>query len=101
MARASTDEIEGLDPGIKEPLQLLLDHGVETFESCQGGDGHCFAVPTIRFHGSKAEGFRVLGIALQHGLKVTDLRRYWAIEDGEPAGPHWEIVLKDNQQGSP
>jgi hypothetical protein len=89
--RASLDM--PLDPEIAPAVRVLVNAGVETFESCSGCPGHAFKEPTVRFHGEQAEGFRVLGIALQHGLKVTALRRYWSIQDGEPHGPHWEITF--------
>src|ERR1700733_3548004 len=86
-------QLEGLDEGILPVVQVLTRSGVETFESCEGGDGHAFHEPTVRFHGSHAEGFRALSIALQHGLRVCELRRYYSIEDGEPVGPHWEMTF--------
>jgi hypothetical protein len=86
-------QLEGLDEGILSVVQVLTRNGVETFESCEGGEGHAFHEPTVRFHGSHAEGFRALSIALQHGLKVCELRRYYSIEDGEPVGPHWEMTF--------
>jgi hypothetical protein len=86
-------DYRALDPGIRSAVRLFIKHGIETFESCQGGRGHAFFEPTVRFHGSHAEGFRALAVALQHGLKVCELRRYYAIIDGEPVGPHWEMTL--------
>ena len=85
--------LEELDLGIRPIVEILAQNGVETFESCEGGEGHAFYEPTVRFHGSHAEGFRALSIALQHGLKVCELRRYYSIEDGEPVGPHWEMTF--------
>ena len=82
-----------IDAGISEEVRILWENGVETTESCEGGTGHPFPEPTVRFRGSKAEGFRALGIALQNGLKVSELRRYWSIEDGEPVGPEWEMTF--------
>jgi len=82
-----------LDPEIKPYVQLLRKHGVETFESCQGGNGHAYPEPTIRFHGGRAEGFRALAVAQQHGLPVSAIRRIWTIDDGEPTGPHWEMTF--------
>src|SRR5205814_7266109 len=82
-----------LDPGIRRYVEVLQAAGVETFESCEGGKGHAFAEPTIRFHGERAEGFKALSVALQHGLQVSSLRRTWPVRDGEPTGPWWEIVL--------
>jgi hypothetical protein len=83
-----------LDPGIKHYVEVLAANGVETFESCQGGEGHCMPEPTVRFHGAKPDGFRALAIALEHGLPVLDLRRYWPIIDGEPTGPYWEMTFR-------
>ena len=82
-----------IDPGIRDYLHVLVENGVETFESCQGGQGHPYPEPTIRFHGQQAEGFRVLGMALQNRLRVTELRRVWSIEDREPVGPYWEMTF--------
>jgi hypothetical protein len=84
---------ENLDAGIRSVVELLSRNGVETFESCEGGKGHSFFEPTVRFHGGHAEGFRALAVALQHGLRVCELRRYYSIEDGEPIGPHWEMTF--------
>ena len=39
----------GLDPGIERAVNLLREARVETFESCEGGAGHAFPEPTIRF----------------------------------------------------
>lgn len=82
-----------LDEGIRDIVGTLVDYGVETFESCQGGVGHSFPEPTVRFHGGHAEGFRALSVALQHGLKVCELRRCYVLIDGEPTGPHWEMTF--------
>ena len=89
----SPRQLEGLDEGILPVVRVLMQNGVETFESCEGGEGHAFHEPTVRFHGNHAEGFRALAIALQHGLRVCELRRYYSIEDGEPVGPHWEMTF--------
>lgn len=82
-----------LDKGIEREVMTLKDAGVETFESCEGGKGHAYLEPTVRFHGERAEGFRALAVALQYGLKVRSLRRIWPVNDGEPTGPWWEIVF--------
>lgn len=85
--------IPGLDPGIEHEVTILRQGGVETYESCQGGDGHSYAEPTIRFHGQVDEGFRAYAWAKQHALKVKDLRRAWVEIDGELTGPHWEMTF--------
>lgn len=82
-----------LDKGIKQYVEILYAAGIETFQSCEGGEGHSFPEPTIQFHGERPEGFRTLAVALQNGLPVKAVRRVWSIEDGEPVGPDWEIVF--------
>lgn len=82
-----------IDAGIAREVRVLWEHGIETFESCEGGPGHSFLEPTVRFHGGHSEGFRALAIALQHGLRAAELRRYWSIQDGEPCGPYWELTF--------
>ena len=82
-----------LDKGIEQTVLILAAAGVETFESCEGGPGHSFPEPTVRFHGVTGEGFRALGVAIINGLPVSELRRVWDVIDGEPTGPHWELVF--------
>lgn len=82
-----------LDPGVSRYVNVLVDAGIETYESCEGGDGHAYTEPTVRFHGERAEGFRALAVAVEHGLPVNALRRSWPIVDGEPTGPCWELTF--------
>lgn len=83
-----------IDTGIAREVSVLQAAGVETFESCEGGPGHAFFEPTIRFHGDQAEGFRALSIAIREGLPTDQLRRVWPLIDGEPTGPCWELTFK-------
>lgn len=82
-----------LDRCISYAVKVLRDAAVETYESCEGGEGHAFTEPTIRFFGGASEGLRVAAVALQYGLPVSDLRRFWTVIDGELSGPHWEITF--------
>lgn len=82
-----------LDPGIMNAVISLRQMGVETFESCEGGTGHAYPEPTIRFHGGTAEGFRALAAAMAAKLPVVSLRRAWPIVDDEPTGPWWELTF--------
>ena len=82
-----------IDPGIEKEVRILYGAGVETFESCQGGEGHSYPEPTIRFHGDQYEGFRVFAIAMQYDLKARSLRRTYHIVDGELTGPFWEMTF--------
>jgi hypothetical protein len=92
-----------LDEGIRETVLTLLENGVETFESCEGGRGHSYPEPTVRFEGSSAEGLRALSVALSRGLPVAELRRAWDIREGQIHGPWWEMTFippRDSQQWS-
>jgi hypothetical protein len=82
-----------LDEGIRSYVQVLSSAGIETFESCEGGSGHAFPEPTVRFHGEKAEGFRALAVAQRAGLPVAELRRSWPVLDDEPTGPWWVLTF--------
>lgn len=82
--------VPGLDPGIGPFVEILRRNGVETFESCQGGPGHSYPEPTIRFCGN---GWKAFAVARDHALPVSCLRRIWVIDGGEPTGPYWELVF--------
>jgi hypothetical protein len=82
-----------LDEGIKRAVHTLVAAGVETFESCQGGDGHAFPEPTVRFEGNNSEGLRAISAALAYGLPVARLRRAWGVIDGMLHGPWWEMTF--------
>ena len=83
-----------LDKGIAEFVRILRNAGVETFESCEGGPGHSFPEPTVRFHGNVGAGHYAIGVALVHALPVSELRRTWDVEAGCPTGPCWELVFR-------
>lgn len=74
-------------------VEILISEGIETYESCEGGEGHSYKEPTICFHGERSEGFHALAVALQHNLPVSSLQRVWRIEELEPVGPDWEMVF--------
>jgi hypothetical protein len=91
--RISDELYNALDKEIADAVKLLMNAGVETFESCQGGEGHAYLEPTVRFHGDRFEGFKAFAVAMRHGLPVYGLRRIWTMRDGEPTGPYWEMVF--------
>lgn len=82
-----------LDPDIREFVDILDANGVETYESCQGGPGHSYPEPGVRFHGSNVAGFHAYAVAIEHGLPVWDLRRFWSVEHGELVGPSWQLTF--------
>jgi hypothetical protein len=88
-----------LDPGIAEAVRVLREAGIETFESCEGGPGHSYFEPTVRFHGDRGEGFRALAVVLsrEDKVEVTSLKRIYDIINREPIGPYWEMTFNPKQ----
>ena len=85
--------IPGLDLGIALAVNTLREYDVETYESCEGGPGHSYLEPSVRFHGQPEEGFRAYAAAVERGLPVRELRRIWEVIDGELSGPIWELTF--------
>jgi hypothetical protein len=83
-----------IDVGIARAVRILRENGIETFESCEGGEGHAFPEPTVRFHG-RHSGFKAFTVAMEHGLPVLALRLSYAEHDRALDGPHWEIVFRE------
>lgn len=88
-----------IDLGIVRALAILINAGVETYESCQGGEGHAYFEPSVRFHGGHYAGWHALAAAQTYRLPVTRLRRFWSIEENEPVGPYWELVFSKPRAG--
>lgn len=82
-----------LDRGVSYAVKVLRGGGVETYESCEGGKGHSFSEPTVRFFGGASAGYHAAGVAISHGLPVRSLRRFWRFIDAELEGPNWEITF--------
>lgn len=99
--RTSTVFDPPLDHGIADAVNALVAAGVETFESCEGGHGHAYPVPTVRFHGDHAEGLRALAVAMRAQLPVIELRRVWPVLENEPTGPWWELTFRPTMAAAP
>jgi hypothetical protein len=102
--RLSSETLDELDPGIRAAVELLDQAGIETFESCQGGQNHAYPEPTVAFAGSRCEGWRALAAVLAYGAdrglgRLRCLRREWSIRDGEPTDLHWELVWFGDMRG--
>ena len=82
-----------LDKGIRNEVKILRKSGIETFESCEGGKGHAFFEPTIRFHGNQPEGLKAVSVAMYGNLKVAELRRVYRVDEREMIGPWWELTF--------
>jgi hypothetical protein len=84
-----------VDLGIVRAVKTLRDAGVETTQSCEGGEGHSMAEPTVRFIGEAGAPWKALGVCLTYGFPVSAVRRFWRISpNGEPQDPRWEIVFR-------
>jgi len=86
-------DFDFVDAGIRREVTILSRNGIETFESCEGGPGHSFPEPTIRFCGNRAQGLRAVAISLEYDLRPHALRRTYGVLDGELVGPDWEITF--------
>jgi hypothetical protein len=82
-----------IDVGIREAVLVLRRAGVETFESCEGGKGHAFEAPTIKFHGDAWAGYKAFAVAMENGLAVRRVQRAYGVVNGQLEGPWWEIVF--------
>ena len=90
-----------LDPGIAAAVIMLRAGGVETFESCEGGPGHAYPEPTVRFYGEFYEGLRAAATAFvaRDRFQVQELRRVWPVLDNELTGPYWELTFAPSRAG--
>lgn len=98
MEQKNEELYQNIDKGILDYVKLLRENGVETYESCEGGNGHAYFEPTVRFHGERAEGFRALSVAMTNGLNVRELKRVWVVNDGEPTGAWWEMTFTPTKE---
>jgi len=74
-------------------VQILMDADIATYESCQGGEGHAYGEPTIRFDGTPACGWRALAILMSYDLPVGRLSQTWVLNYGVPDGPCREVTF--------
>lgn len=84
---------KGLDIGIRDYVSILRSDGIETCQSCQGGPGHTYLEPTVDFLGGPGAGMMALGIALNHGFPVFEVRRVWRIDDGGIREALWSMTF--------
>lgn len=101
VSRAVDDDLESfapavdleLDVGIRRAVLILRRAGIETFESCQGGSGHAFTEPTVKFSGGAWAGYKAFAVAMEHGLPVARVQMVWHEVDKQLHGPWWELVF--------
>lgn len=64
-----------IDALILPAVEILNEYGFKTFESCQGGNGHAFLEPTVRFEGNEFDLIRACEICACNGLAISEGRR--------------------------
>jgi len=89
-----------VDPGIRDAVIALRRGGIETIESCEGGPGHAFPDPTVKFVGSSWAGYRALAIAMENRLPVLRMQFVYGVNNGHLEGPWWELVFRTTGQAS-
>lgn len=72
---------ENIDPLILPVVKILNAHGFKTFESCQGGEGHCYSDATVRFFGTEFDLIRAYEICQCYKLNVYEVKRVFIKED--------------------
>lgn len=90
---ANDADYDDLDKGIRFAVRLLHAHGIETGQSCEGGEGHSYPTPTIDLLAgpNDAAGFIALGYLHAYGLPVISLSKCWSVFNGEPYEMLWRI----------
>lgn len=86
--------MKDLDPGIAQVVLSFNDAGIETAESCQGGEGHAYEWPTVVLLGGSANGWRALAVCKDLRFPVRSLERIWFVRDGDPIGPTWHVTFR-------
>ncbi len=86
---------QSLDSGIRFVVRVLHANGIDTQQSCQGGEGHCYLQPTVDVPGLPwdAVGFRVLSCLAGYGLPVDALNYHWPVMHGIPYEAFWRITF--------
>jgi hypothetical protein len=90
------EEYADLDVGIRFAVKVLHARGIDTCQSCEGGDGHSYDRPTIDMSASSdgAEGFAALAALVAYGLPVQDVSLVWSVNrQGLPYDHLWRVTF--------
>ena len=85
--------INAVDEIIKPAVKIMLEHGFHTFESCQGGEGHSFTEPTIRFNGTEFDLIIAYELCKHYKLNVSCVRRVY--EKNPVYNDKWEEITEN------
>ena len=83
-----------IDPEIAAAVHALADYEIDTFSSCQAGEGHPCTMPEILFHGDEAAGLYAVWLLEAQGFRVWELSRHWDLDHGLPRQPFWRVTLR-------
>lgn len=92
---ASDGFYEGLDRGIVYAVRVLHAAGIDTSQSCQGGDGHAYEGPTVDV---PERAFAAMETLESHGMPVREVSHRWLIVDGVPAQVVWSVELRHDAE---
>lgn len=91
----SDDFYDGIDPGIRFAVRVLHAAGIETGQSCQGGDGHAYDHPTVDLWADgPTTGFAAVHALSEYGLPVQDIARHYDVRNGEVGPVFWRITFR-------
>lgn len=90
---AGAHDYDGIDAGVRFAVRVLHSHGVETCQSCEGGAGHAYPVPTVDLLAgpNDAAGFLALAFLHTYGLPVASVAKHWSVQDGMPYEMLWRV----------
>lgn len=84
-----------LDRGIRFAVRVLHAHGIETGQSCEGGEGHSYPEPTIEMLADMddATGFHALACLQRYDLPVNAVSIQWQVFRGLPFHKLWRVTF--------
>jgi hypothetical protein len=89
-----------IDEGIKPAVDILNEHGFVTIESCQGGEGHAYFDPMVRFEGTEFDLIRAWEVCAAFKLCVFEAHRVYRkctviYNESEEIGETWEEPINE------
>ena len=92
----------GLDRGIRFAVRVLHAYGIETCQSCQGGEGHSYDHPTVDLSsGSErdTDGLKAVACLAEYDLPVRTLAMLWSLDKrGLPYERIWRITFRHTME---
>lgn len=89
------NDYDQLDKGIRFAVRALHAHGIETCQSCEGGEGHAYSEPSVDILAGPNDvaGFNALACLVDFGLPVSLVSKVWNIKNGMPYECIWRIIF--------